>query len=232
VGITVDVVEQPGVDGHPARGRAACQISYARAVAEAGGVPVHLAPIAELAPEYVRRCDAFVLTGGDDPRTEAFGVPTHAKATPMHPARQAFELALLDALRDRPPAPVLGVCLGMQLMALHAGGRLNQHLPDTLATADSHYRDAVHSIHRAESAAAPRLAGSAICDGEVTSHHRQAVENPGRLRVLAMAMDGVIEAVCDPARPFYLGVQWHPERTAFEPLGRRIFQRLVEAARG
>jgi putative glutamine amidotransferase len=49
--------------------------------------------------------------------------------------------------------------------------------------------------------------------------------------VVAASEDGVIEAVDDPARAFYLGVQWHPERTALESLGQRLFEKLVEAAR-
>jgi putative glutamine amidotransferase len=46
---------------------------------------------------------------------------------------------------------------------------------------------------------------------EVNSHHHQAVLDPGGLRVTGRADDGVVEAAEDPARPFVLGVQWHPE---------------------
>jgi putative glutamine amidotransferase len=145
----------------------------------------------------------------------------------MHAQRQEFEIALLAELQRRPAAPVLGVCLGMQLMALHAGGKLNQHMPDDTPTAEQHRNDAVHDIRLAPGAAAHSL----IAPGPVTSHHRQAVRDPGKLRIVARAPDGVIEAIDDPARPFYLGVQWHPERTAFEPLGKSIFLRLIQAAR-
>jgi putative glutamine amidotransferase len=202
-------------------------MTYVRAVAEAGGIPLILPPMPDLAPEYARRCEAFVFTGGDDPRTEAFGEPTHPSATPIHPDRQAFELALLGELQRRPAAPVLGVCLGMQMMALHAGGKLNQHMPDDVPTAEEHRHDRVHEIQVAADAGGQTL----IVPGPVTSHHRQAVREAGRLRVIARAPDGIIEAVDDPGRPFYLGVQWHPERTAFEPLGVKLFRRLVQAAR-
>jgi putative glutamine amidotransferase len=158
---------------------------------------------------------------------EEFGAPTHPQAKPMHPDRQAFETALLKALDARPQTPVLGVCLGMQMMALHAGGKVNQHLPDTLPTAAQHGGDSQHRVKAV--GANPALAGAEA--GPVTSHHHQAVENPGKLRVVAASEDGVIEAVDDPARAFYLGVQWHPERTALESLGQRLFEKLVEAAR-
>ena len=64
---------------------------------------------------------------------ERWGVPTHPRAKPVDGRRQAFEVALLEALDAHPARPVLGVCLGMQLMALHAGGGLDQHLPDSLS---------------------------------------------------------------------------------------------------
>ncbi len=236
VGITADITFP---DGKPQSLRATCALTYARAVARAGGAPVILPPIVELIPEQVRRCDAFVLTGGDDPRTEPFGEPTHARAMLVHADRQAYETALLQALgaTARARTPVLGVCLGMQMMALVAGGRLNQHLPDDTPTAAQHTGDRAHAIvldETAEGAAQGAAArGFRLVPGEqlVTSHHHQAVRDPGRLRVLARAPDGVIEAIYDPARPFYLGVQWHPERTSAAALGDELFRSLVASAR-
>lgn len=230
VGITADLTEpQPG------RPRATVAMAYCEAVARAGGVPVVLPPIPALAPEHVRRCDAFVLTGGDDPRMEPFGEPTHPKATLIHAQRQEYETALVRLLDSAVAGggsggggggggvPVLGVCLGMQLMALVAGGKLRQHLPDEVPTADRHVGNTVHAIR-------PVVEG-VIGAGEVTSSHHQAIKDAGRLRVVAVADDGVIEAVDDPTRRFYLGVQWHPERTADPALGAALFARLVEAAR-
>jgi putative glutamine amidotransferase len=106
-------------------------------------------------------------------------------------------------------------------MALHAGGVLDQHLPDTLATAADHWERTEHAVDG--------LLGT----GQVHSHHRQAITDPGRMRIVARAHDGVIEAVDLPpeeTRSLYLGVQWHPERTADEHLGRDIIWRLVDAA--
>jgi len=195
-------------------------------VAAAGGVAVLLPAVVGLAEEHARLCDAFVLTGGGDPRTEEFGAATHPRAEPVHPERQAYEVALLRVLaRERRGAPVLGVCLGMQMMALQAGGRLDQHLPETLATADRH-AGGLHAVVPVAGTDGPvRLAR-----GEVASRHRQAVADPGALRTIAVSEDGVIEAVADPTRAFYVGVQWHPERTADPVLGRGVFEALVRAA--
>ena len=225
IGIAPDVVEP-----RPGSVRAMCPLTYARAVADAGGWPVILPPMLELIPAHLKRCHGFILIGGDDPRTESFGAPTHPKATPVHELRQRFDTELLNALMDRPDVPTLGVCLGMQMMALVAGGAMDQHLPETLKTADHHYNDAKHGIALTSKGVLASIVGSSG-GVQVTSHHRQAVSNPGSLRVAATSEDGVIEAIEHPARRFFLGVQWHPERTKDEAVGAEIIRRLVDEAR-
>lgn len=206
IGITTDLTDE----------RHQASISYTRAVRGAGGVPVLLPPVPSCAKPHLVLCDGLVLTGGDDPIMERFGCATHPKAKPVHPDRQAHELELLDEA----PAdmPVLGICLGMQFMALHAGGMIDQHLPETLGTHADHWDARAHEIDG--------MLGSGI----VHSHHRQAVTDPGRLEVTARAHDGVIEGVRDPRRSFYVGVQWHPERTETYDFGRALFEQLVAAA--
>ena len=195
-------------------------VYYTRAVVDAGGTPIILPHRADRIDQYLDLCDGVLLSGGDDPRMEPWGEPTHPKAKPIHEERQAFETALLEALAARPAVPALGVCLGMQLMGLHAGGRLDQHLADSLKTADQHWGRVPHAVT------------GEIGRGTVISHHRQALIDPGSLRVIGTAPDGVIEAIDDPERAFYLGVQWHPERTVDDAsLGSRIIERLVVAAR-
>lgn len=195
--------------------------AYAEAVVRAGGIPVILPPIASALEAHLALCDAFVLTGGDDPVTEPFGVPTHPAAVRIHPARQEYETLLLQALNaERPDAPVLGVCLGMQMMSLIAGGTLNQHLPETHASHAAHW-DRDHAIIP--------VAGVELRAGIVHSRHRQAVSDAGTLDVLATSPDGIIEAVGDRSRPFYVGVQWHPERTSDRALGEALFARLIQS---
>jgi putative glutamine amidotransferase len=247
IGITTDMSEVGGTGG---RLRLDCSAAYADAVTAAGGTPVLLSPDPALIDHYLALCHGFLFTGGDDPRTEEYAPhhdATHPAARVMHPRRQAFETALLRRLDgDRPEVPVLGICLGMQMMALCAGGRLNQHLPDAFPTASRHRRPpeenagrAAHAITidamAAASAGFPWLAAQPSAD--VDSHHHQAVADAGTLTTIAYSDDGLIEAVAarpssQPARPFYLGVQWHPERTATEELGSRLFRHLIAAARG
>lgn len=204
--------------------------TYIASVTGAGGIPVLLCPVpgpgdpvVETARRHAELCDAFILTGGDDPATEEYGVPTHPKANRVHPDRQRFEEALLGILaEEHPDKPVLGVCLGMQMMALAAGGTLNQHMPDDTPTAPDHADGAVHEVR-------PVGDNALALEGRVASRHHQAVREAGALEVVAIAHDGVIEGVEDPERRFYLGVQWHPERTTTDALGPGLFRALVQA---
>lgn len=209
VGITSDIAAEAYSSGR----------AYSRMIAQAGGTPIILPCILDCVHDYLDHCHAIILSGGGDPNMAAWGQPTHPKANPIHPDRQTFELAILDALAAEPDKPALGICLGMQMMGLHAGAELNQHLPDTLETAAKHIGRQEHEI-----------AGE-LGRGRVYSHHRQALTTPGLMSVVAIAPDGVIEAIQDRDRPFYLGVQWHPERTSDPKLGLGLLSRLVEAAR-
>ncbi|MBS0191914.1 MAG: gamma-glutamyl-gamma-aminobutyrate hydrolase family protein [Phycisphaerales bacterium] len=218
IGITTDVTDRAG--------RTVLDVgaAYARCVEAAGGLPVLLAPLEARIADYIELCSGFVLTGGDDPRMEAFGGVTHPNATPMHPQRQAFESALIQQLALRPERPVLGICLGMQMMCLHAGGKMNQHLPDTHESHAQHWAGE-HEVHPVGKS------GFFSEAGRVASRHKQAMETCGTLEIIARGTDGVVEAAADPRRPFYVGVQWHPERTASPAFGQELFDRQVRAIR-
>lgn len=187
----------------------------------------------ELAGHYAQACDGFVFTGGLDPDTAAFGEPMHLKARKIDPLRQAFESALLEELAKRPRVPVLGICLGMQMMALHAGGRLNQYMPQTHEDPEAHQNGADHPIRVTVRDSVLRP-GDAAGGEAIYSSHQQAVADPGKMRVVAVANDGTVEAI--DGQPihgdrFYLGVQWHPERGGDGPLNLGLFRRLMEAVR-
>src|SRR5262245_25159443 len=103
IGITADVTDRNYQVGR----------SYVRMVEQAGGMPLILPPLIDSIPAYMSMCDGLIFSGGDDPITTHWGVPLHPKATPLHPDRQAFEVALLKALDERRDMPALGICLGM-----------------------------------------------------------------------------------------------------------------------
>lgn len=216
IGITADLIDHNGLV------RAAAPITYAKAVTDAGGIPVVLPPVPETALEILDRCDGLVFTGGDDPATEPFGQPTDPRVTLVDPVRQTAESAVLAHLADeRPDMPVLGVCLGMQMMALHAGGTLDQFMPESVATHADHW-ERVHPVRTRQP--------DSLGEGQVNSKHKQAITDAGSMNVIGVAHDGVCEAIIDTSRRFYLGVQWHPERTDHAPLGIDLFKRLVRFA--
>jgi len=214
IGITADVERD-------ARGRARHQVAgaYVDAVVAAGGLPVILPADESVRERLLAAVDGVLLTGGDDIDVRGFGIELHPEAKVMDPLRQSADFGLLHALDRDPRKPVLGICLGMQLMGLHRGARLIQHLGDSLADADRHRGDREHPVD------------TAVGRGPVASSHHQALADGGALEVIGRADDGVIEAVRDPSRPFYLGVQWHPERTADDSMGVGIVRMLVDAAR-
>ena len=214
IGLTADVVN----------GETQLERPYLDVVAKAGGVPIVLPPRAELRGAMLDRLDGVIITGGDDiDVSRRFGVPLHPKAACMDPERQDAEFALLEALDARPDFPVLGICLGMQLMGVHRGNALIQHLGDLLADAERHREGAEHDI--------AAVAGSPLTSGPVSSYHHQALEEARGFQVIAWSDDGLIEAIIDPTRHFYLGVQWHPERTPADPTGLDVVRLLVEASR-
>ncbi|MBL0870707.1 MAG: gamma-glutamyl-gamma-aminobutyrate hydrolase family protein [Phycisphaerales bacterium] len=236
IGITADVLIAPN-----ARPKAGQALTYSEAVAKAGGLPVLLPPIVELAEQHARAVDAVVFTGGDDIDLTPFGLSNHPASSLMHPQRQQYEFALLRALDALPRTPVLGICLGMQFMALHGRGSLNPHLPDTHPTASDHRSDNAHPVAPLNGITSSDLATNhplkpvLFVEGasprRVASNHHQAVSNPGSLRALAISPDNVLEALDNPRRPFYIGVQWHPERTSDPIAGDGVFRALVNAAR-
>lgn len=228
IGLTSDV-ETP--EGKPYR--LMLSSNYTIAIIKAGGCPVLMAPDATCIPEYLKVLDGIIMTGGGDIDVQTAGLTLHPQADLMASQRQQFETALLKALDADRQIPVLGICLGMQMMGVHHAGMqsLIQHVGDELPTAEEHRRDHAHHIC-VTPAWSQSVLGSItqVETSRVASNHHQAIKSSGPLRVLATSHDGLIEAYDDPSRPFYAGVQWHPERTADDPLGLAIIALLVQAA--
>ena len=214
IGITADIAR----DEH-GRARHQVRATYIDAVIAAGGLPIILPADANLRTELIAAVDGVIMIGGDDVDTRPLGIPLHTQAKVMDAARQVADFALLKQLDATPEMPVLGICLGMQLMGVHHGAELIQHLGDQLPDSDRHRNDYQHMVT------------SSLGDGLVASSHHQALGSAAHLEVIGVSDDGVIEAIRDAARPFYVGVQWHPERTEDKTMGLGVIRRLVDAAR-
>lgn len=234
IGITPDVGQTAASAGRPSVSRYELKQAYADAVLAAGGLPIVL-PYSEdeTAPaEAVALCDAVVITGGAfDIPPEAYGARAHRRLGPLKRERTQYEQRLLRAALAA-DLPVLGVCGGMQLLAVELGGTLYQDLRDELPSAFDHEqkidpREPGHPVHIVEGSALEAIVG--VRELLVNSTHHQAVREPGRAVVCATSPDGVIEAIETPDR-FALGVQWHPELLA-APQHLALYRALVQRAR-
>jgi putative glutamine amidotransferase len=208
-------------------------MTYVKAVHATGGRAVLITPD-DPDPDILESLDGIMFSGGGDVDPSHYGAEKHP-ATNSDPQRDAAELMLMKAALEM-DLPTLGVCRGMQVMAVATGGSLHQHLPDVIG----------HERHRAAPGTDP-LAADASAYGRhdvvvkpgsqahallgarltVNSFHHQAVDDPGAFVPTGWCPDDrVVEIMEDPQRSFALGVQWHPERTG----DLRLFAALAEAA--
>ncbi|MDI1290710.1 MAG: gamma-glutamyl-gamma-aminobutyrate hydrolase family protein [bacterium] len=173
-------------------------------------------------PSLLDRLDGLALAGGADVDSRLYGAEPHPASDIPRESRDESELALYRRAREL-SMPVLGICRGMQLMAVAHGGSLIQHVPDL--EGEIVHREAAgtfveHTATFTNDSLAGRLFGAAPV--VVNSSHHQAVDSAGDLMVSGWADDGTVESCEDPAADFCVGVQWHPEHpdrvTADAPL--------------
>ncbi|WP_217239729.1 gamma-glutamyl-gamma-aminobutyrate hydrolase family protein [Streptomyces sp. AC555_RSS877] len=194
---------------------------YPRLVQHAGGLAAMLPPDApEHAAAAVARLDGLVIAGGPDVEPVRYGARADPRTGPPARARDAWELALIEAaLAAR--IPLLGICRGMQLLNVALGGTLVQHI-------DGHaVQPGVFGRHSVKPVPGTVYGDIAPEETSVPTFHHQSVDRLGTgLIVSAHAADGTVEAVELPGSCWVVGVQWHPE------MGEdvRVMRALVEAA--
>lgn len=228
IGIGADVVIEEGTTD-----RAAGFLTYVDALRGAGATPLIIPPDARYAVDVIDVLDGIVLAGGNDCDPAAYGQQCHPTVRPMDERRQSHDLALAKLARAH-GVPALGICLGMQMMNIAAGGTLIQDLPSQKPSEVRHATEGeTRTRHDVRIVEGTRLAWLlAAREMNVNSSHHQAVAEVGSgLRVAARALDDVIEAIEDPQHPFYLGLQWHPEDMKGESSADVVFDAFVAAAR-
>lgn len=228
IGIGTDVQSPTGE-----RERAFIYLTYVEALRRAGAIPVLVPPQPENAKEIVDELDGVLLAGGEDCDPALFGEQRHPTVEPMDPRRQTNDVSLAEAARER-GIPTLGICLGVQVMNVAAGGSLVQDIDSQMETEIQHASEpenrARHDVLVEQGTKLAAILGERELN--VNSSHHQAIKRVGEgLRVTALAPDGVIEGLEDPKHPFYIGVQWHPEDMSGEASATGIFGAFVDAAR-
>ncbi|MDR1185765.1 MAG: gamma-glutamyl-gamma-aminobutyrate hydrolase family protein [Coriobacteriales bacterium] len=215
-------------------------IAPLREVRRAGGVPVLLPPVNSEAEcdVMLSRLDGLVITGGGDISNALYGDYGDLRKIPNEKdlwyQRDMWEAALIRGAHER-DLPTLGICRGMQLMNVSLGGALYQDILTDVAGAHDHRQDkpysiACHRVYIEYGSCLAQIVGDVNEAGyRVNSMHHQAVSVPAfALGVCAVSDDGLIEAIEDTEKNFFLGVQWHPEYLAD---GNLLFVALCDAAR-
>lgn len=205
--------------------------AYVAKVEQAGGLAVLLPPRLDASLDYARtvlsRLDGLILAGGVDVEPARYGAQRHPAVQASRPDRDAAELALTQAAIEI-DLPLLGICRGMQLMAVAAGGALVQHLPDQVGHSGHSPAVARYGSRPVRIQPESRLESILGSGVQVACYHHQAVlSHPGYQASAWDCEDGIVEAMEDPRGRFRLAVQWHPEATD-DP---RLFEALIAAAR-
>jgi putative glutamine amidotransferase len=228
IGITVNHVSDNTSQPHDR-----LSLSYVDAVREAGGIPVMLPNIGD--PAVLEALDGLIISGGSDFDPDLYGQePRGTYMDGVSPERDRTELTLL---REAPEdLPILGICRGIQAIAVAYGGTLVQDVPSQRPSDLVHPQkgardERTHGVRVAPDSRLSDILGAR--DIRVNSFHHQAVDEvPEGFRAVAWADDGLLEGIESTKRSFCLGVQWHPENlTRVEEHARRLFSALVAAAR-
>jgi len=210
---------------------------YYLQVVAAGGVPVIIPPVsdADVIIETLERIDALVLTGGADHDPKWMGEEPSPLLGNVNEVRDLPEL-LIARLAFNRQIPILGICRGIQTMAIAFGGHVAQDLslsadlkpsPVIKHSQDEARNIKTHSVRFAEGSTLSKI--YAREDLMVNSFHHQIVDRTGDLfRPVAWSEDGLIEAIESTEHKPMLGVQWHPEW--LEEEGCVLFRWLVEEA--
>jgi putative glutamine amidotransferase len=215
---------------------------YILALTAVGAIP-WMIPLVGNDEEALRaiyeQLDGVFLPGGADIDPDSYGEVRHPLCDRTDPSRDAVELMLAKwAMEER--KPVLGVCRGVQVINLAAGGTLYQDLSAQYAGSIKHdyfpfggrfARDFLaHEVRIEEHSRLGEILG--VRTLKVNSMHHQGIKELGAgLVATAFAPDGLIEAAETAGDHFYIGVQWHPEALAETDEGmRRLFASFVEAA--
>ena len=210
--------------------------AYVAAVEKNGGVPLIL-PVCsdfEKLKTMIALCDGLLVPGGEDVDPALYGENPHRQLGEIRPWHDKF---LLEALRlaEERGIPCLGICKGMQIMAVYSGGALYQDIHaqapgEVYLHCQRGRRDHLfHQVSMKEETHLARILGQNRVG--VNSIHHQSVRSLGdKLIVTAEADDGIVEGL-ESRDGLWIGVQWHPEElTESAPIMNRLCADLADRA--
>ena len=215
-------------------GEETCKLreDYYKAVVQAGGIPVIIPPVndTDVIINTLEHIDGLLLSGGGDYNPLFCGEEPSPRLGDINCKRDLPELLITQLAYNR-QLPILGICRGIQTLAIALGGKVSQDISDTAKVKHSQDADRgepTHSINIEKESTLYHLFDQqeTIC---VNSFHHQAVSDPGQcFRITARATDGIIEAMESREFKSIIGVQWHPECMGTD--GQPLFRWLVRQA--
>jgi putative glutamine amidotransferase len=211
--------------------------AYVEAIMQAGGVPLLIPSCLDVEALHTlfERTDGFLFTGGGDIATERFNGEPHPSVYGVDTERDSAEFTLLDKLVSE-QKPFLGICRGFQMVNVGLGGTLYTDIGYQFPKSVKHdyFPDFPRSYlaHQVKIEVGSRLANlMGVTELVVNSlHHQGAKDVPAKLKPVAFAPDGLVEAFELRDHPFGIAVQWHPEWLTDQPATRRLFQAFINAA--
>ena len=220
---------------------------YYKSVVAAGAVPLIIPPVADkdVIINTLERIDGLILSGGGDINPLWAGEEPSPLLHGINKERDLPELLIARLAYNR-QIPMLGICRGIQTLAVAFGGKVAQDVSevrgegqgvrDVKHSQDADRSEPTHSVSIEKDSTLYNIYKSILSPLTphhspllyVNSFHHQAVIEPGdKFRVVAKAPDGIIEAMENSEFKSILGVQWHPE--CLEE-GLPLFQWLVGEA--
>lgn len=218
--ITTDV----GEVGMKRRLSATTAMGYIQSAENAGGIPLLLPPLSteECLSDLLNEVDAVICIGGPDYRRGG----EHSYCRYVDTLREEHDFRLISmVLKTR--IPLLGICLGLQLMNVSTGGTLYRHLEESVPHALNH-ATVNHEVMLSRDSKMLSSLGKQFL---VNSSHHQAIRTVGQgFSGSAHAPDGIVEMIERRGDVFRLGVQWHPERMPDSPVQKKLFSSFIWSA--
>ena len=223
-------------------GELTCKLAegYYKSIVRAGGVPVIIPPLSDtdVIINTLEQLDGLVLSGGADYDPRYAGEEPWPTLGTINEERDLPELLITQLAYNR-QIPILGICRGIQTLAMALGGHVRQDISDIQEHNHSQEEDRnipthtvsiekdslLYSMYNGSPFSTSHASSFTIA---VNSFHHQAVDEPGpRFRIIARSDDNIIEAIESTEYKSIMGVQWHPE--CLEN-GQPIFSWLVKEA--
>jgi putative glutamine amidotransferase len=206
---------------------------YVESIRKAGGqaILLPLVKTVEEAQDILVLVDGLILSGGGDISPVIFKELPQSGIGGCLPDRDQSEI-LLAQIALQWDKPILGICRGIQVLAIAAGGKIIQDIFSQCSGAMQHQQTAPreyiwHEVELLESRLKEVIGQKTI--GVNSLHHQAVLSIPDDFRIDAIAADGIIEGIEKIGARFCIGVQWHPEALIGEDHSAKLFTEFVES---